>query len=263
MLPLDRLPAAHPRMPSPAASLASRASRASLTSLTLLAPLVALWLGACGQDVDLPWQLDHERVIAVRATPPRIASGQRAELDALLGRADGAPYEARPNHVEVVSPQSLASALSAADGSFSVLAPSAQTLAAARAELGLAEGAAVPLQLRVGFPGTERTALKVVWLGEAGENFALGSALVGGQEALAQDALEVLPETEVRLEVPFDASYNVNWLTSCGTMHDFDLARAYLRVEAADPQAGHLAVVVRDDRGAVAWRVWSIAAQPR
>lgn len=228
-----------------------------------LASLVALWLGACGQDVDLPWQLDHERVIAVRATPPRIAPGQRSQLDALLGRAEGAPYEALPDRIEVVSPQSLASALTTTDGTFSVLAPSESTLAAARTELGLAEGAAVPLQLRVGFADTERTALKVVWLGEAGGNLALGSALVGGEDALTKDALEVQPATEVRLEVPFDASYNVNWLTSCGTMHDFDLARAYLRVEAADPQAGHLAVVVRDERGAVAWRVWPIAAQPR
>lgn len=227
----------------------------------LAAALAAALLGACGQDVDLPWQLDHERVIAVRATPPRIASGQRAQLDALLGRAEGAPYEARPETVEVVSPLSLASALASTDGTYSVLAPSAQALAAARTELGLAESAAVPLQLRLGFAETERTALKVVWLGEAGDNFTLGSALVGGEDALAKDALEVSPETEVRLEVPFDASYNVNWLTSCGTMHDFDLARAYLRVEAADPQSGHLAVVVRDDRGAVAWRVWTIAAR--
>lgn len=251
---------------SPAAMLAhARSSLARPLARPLvqlaIALLAAALLAACGQDVDLPWQLDHERVIAVRATPPRLPPGQRAQLDALLGRRDGAPYEARPNQVEVVSPQSLAGALQAADGAYSVLAPNAQALAAARVELGLAEGAAVPLQLRVGFADSERTALKVVWLGDTGDNPVLSSALVDGQQALAQDALYVAPQTEVRLEVPFDASYNINWLTSCGTMHDFDLARAYLRVEPADPQAGHLAVVVRDDRGGVAWRVWPITAQ--
>lgn len=242
-------------------ALARPLARSLALRPTARAALAATLLAACGQDVDLPWQLDHDRVIAVRATPPRIASGQRAQLDALLGRREGAPYEARPSHVEVVSPRSLAGALVAEDGSFSVLAPIPQVLADARVELGLAEGAAVPLQLRVGFADSDRTALKVVWLGDTGDNLALGSARVDGQEALGQASLTVPPQAEVRLEVGFDDSYNVNWLTSCGTMHDFDLARAYLRVEPADPQDGHLAVVVRDDRGGVAWRVWSIAAR--
>ena len=53
---------------------------------------------------------------------------------------------------------------------------------------------------------------------------------------------------------------DVNWLTSCGNMHDFDLPQAHLRVEPEDPQTGELAVVLRDDRGGVTWRVWPIEA---
>jgi hypothetical protein len=44
-------------------------------------------------------------------------------------------------------------------------------------------------------------------------------------------------------------------------MHDFDLARAYLRVEPEDPTAGTLGVVVRDAVGGVAWKLWPITAQ--
>ena len=54
---------------------------------------------------------------------------------------------------------------------------------------------------------------------------------------------------------------DVNWLTSCGTMHDYDLPQAYLRVELEDPMEGELAVVLRDARGGVAWRVWPIHAE--
>jgi hypothetical protein len=66
---------------------------------------------------------------------------------------------------------------------------------------------------------------------------------------------------DVPLVVDFDDTYTVNWLTSCGTMHDFDLPRAYLRVEPEDPHAGALGVVVRDARGGVAWRLWPISAE--
>jgi hypothetical protein len=50
-------------------------------------------------------------------------------------------------------------------------------------------------------------------------------------------------------------------LTSCGTMHDFDLPQAYLRVETDDPQAGELGVVLRDAHGGVAWKVWPVKAE--
>ena len=58
-----------------------------------------------------------------------------------------------------------------------------------------------------------------------------------------------------------DATYDVTWLTSCGTMHDFDLAKAHLRVEPTDPQSGSLAIVVHDVLGGVDWHVWPIAAR--
>ena len=43
-------------------------------------------------------------------------------------------------------------------------------------------------------------------------------------------------------------------------MHDFDLSRAYLRIEPGDPQQGQLAVVFRGPRGGVSWRIWPVRA---
>jgi len=58
-----------------------------------------------------------------------------------------------------------------------------------------------------------------------------------------------------------DNTFDVTWLTSCGTMHDFDLPSAYLKVEVDDPQTGELAVVLRDAAGGVTWDLWPIHAQ--
>jgi hypothetical protein len=66
---------------------------------------------------------------------------------------------------------------------------------------------------------------------------------------------------DVRLAIEVADTDEVNWLSSCGTLHDFDLPEAYLRVEAEDPTEGELAVVVRDDHGGVTWRVWKIRAE--
>ena len=247
-----------PWQPAPGRGASQPARTRTIAPLALAA---ALGLGACTQDVDPPWQLDHARVIAVRATPPRLASGDVARLDALVGREGAAPLETVPDTAEVLSPTSLAAALSGTAGTWTVTAPGAAQLAAARAELGLAADAPVPLQLRVTFSDSGLAARKVVWLGARADNVVIPRALVDGQDAMAQDALTVGAEVDVPLAVDFDARHNVNWLTSCGTMHDFDLARAYLRVEAADPQAGAMALVVRDDQGGVAWRVWTIAAR--
>ena len=58
-----------------------------------------------------------------------------------------------------------------------------------------------------------------------------------------------------------DTQHIVNWLTSCGEMHDFDLHSAYLVVTPETPQEGELAVILRDDQGGVTWRVWPIRAE--
>jgi len=223
--------------------------------------LLALVVAGCTNDVDPAWQLDHDRVIAVRATPPHITSGQTSELAALLGFKGAPPAEADPDTLAVVSPTNLASIVSRPGAHWVVTAPSDAQIAAARTQLGLATDAPVPAQLRMVF-ANGMVGLKVVWLGDSGDNPVLGPVMIDGADQSAATSLTVGKAVDVPTQVDFDIEhYDVNWLTSCGTMHDFDLAKGYLRVEPEDPQSGTFAVVVRDKLGGVAWQLWPISAQ--
>ena len=214
--------------------------------------ILTLLVGCTGDLVD-PWQLDHDRIVAVRATPPRIPAEATAQLDVLIANAGAPTRTVAPDSIAVVAPSSLASVV-AGD---TVTAPSEPTLAAARIELGLTASAPVPLALSVTANGFVATT--TVWLGEAADNPPLtGMEIDGGAPG---DSLVLPAKTDVPLAVNADDSIdNVTWLTSCGTMHDFDLSRAYLHIEADDAQQGELAVVLRDSRGGVSWRVWPVRA---
>lgn len=211
---------------------------------------------ACANDLDEQWQLDHDRIIAIRATPPHVPSGQMSQLDVLVGHKGAPVSEQKPDSVAVVSPQSLASA---ASGS-TITAPSEAQLASVREELALAPGAPVPLVVGIsaaGFPAT-----KTVWLGDSGDNPLLADLTVNGSAPPPATAIVVPPDQDVPLFVNADDAVDaVNWLTSCGTMHDFDLHAAYLHVEPDDPQQGQLGIVLRDANGGVTWQIWPIVAQ--
>ncbi len=221
---------------------------------------IAVALAGCTQDVDPAWQLDHDGVFAVRAAPPRIASGETAEIDALLGRKGQSPSEVDPDTAEIVSPASLDGALARQSTHWTVTAPGPDRLAAARTELGLEADAPVPLRLRVRFADTGLSALKIVWLGQHTDNPVIDPITIDGMDGLVVSQLSVAAGVDIPLAVELDSRYNINWLTSCGTMHDFDLARAYLRVEPEDRQSGTLALVVRDELGGVSWHMWPITA---
>jgi len=215
---------------------------------------VALSVSGCTGNLDNPWELDHDRIIAVRATPPHVTAGQKSQVDVLVGRKGSPVAEQAPDQVSVLSPQSLAFAIAGA----TVTAPSEAQLAAARSELALEPGALVPLVLGVAAGGFAAT--KTVWLGDTRDNPALADLSIGG--ASPGVSLVVPRDQDVPLFVTADDSVDtVNWLTSCGTMHDFDLHAAYLRVEPDDSQQGQLAVVLRDASGGVSWQVWPIRAE--
>jgi len=222
---------------------------------------IALAAVACTDELDPPWQLDHDRIVAVRATPPAIEPGGRAELDALIALAGGMTSERPPEAAIVVSPMSLAGAVAPEAGAWIVTAPDAARLDAARAELRLEPGAPVPLVVGVSYQGQALTAVKTVWLGMSADNPSLDAMMIDGAPADARSEIVVGTLVDVPLSISADVDDDVNWLTSCGTMHDFDLPQAYLRVELEDPAAGELAVVRRDPRGGVAWRVWPIRAE--
>lgn len=225
----------------------------------LIAAVVTL--GACAGDIDEQWQLDHDRIIAVRATPPGILSGETSVIDALLGFKGGdPPVEANPEVATVISPMSLAGAVRPDAGKWVVTAPDEAQLAAARTELGLPAGAPVPLSVGVSYAQQTLLGFKTVYLGEARQNPVLEDMMIAGA-APPQTEIVVPILTDVPLSVKGEDPDVVNWLTSCGTMHDFDLPKAYLRVEKEDPTEGDLAVVLRKVDGGVAWRVWPIRAE--
>lgn len=230
-------------------------------------------LAACNADIDEPWQLEHDRIIAVRATPPAIMPGETTTIDLLAGYDANPAAERGPDFVQVVSPTSFADLVQpGGPGVWTVTAPSEERLAAARTELNIPAGMPVPLRVGVAaaWPtpvmspeGNGFAALKVVWLGISAANPTLDGLTVNGVEAPAGTEL-VVPKAE---KVPLFVDANdevdiVNWLSSAGTMHDYDLHAAYLTfTDPEDKLEGQLAVVRRDALGGVAWRVWSIRAE--
>lgn len=237
----------------------------------VLVALAILAVG-CNTDIDEPWELAHDRIIAVRATPPRILPGETSTLDLLVGYAEAPVEERAPDFAAVVAPESLQSAglVKTEAGAWIFTAPSEEQLAAARAELELEPGEPVPIQIGVGvrwpYPvtsvdGMTFGAMKTVWIGDTGANPALAGMMINGAPP-DSDELVVPKDTEVRLFVEADDKIHiVNWLTSCGEMHDYDLHSAYLVVTPDSKQEGQLALVYRDDRGGVTWRVWQIRAE--
>ncbi len=217
-------------------------------------------LAACAPDTVAPWELDYDRIVAVRATPPHLRAGEVAQLDALIASAGEPVTEQSP---------ARASAVGAAAGLFTAVrfnldhweinAPDEAQLDAARAELGLADEAPVPLPLTLRF-GSALYAEKLVWLGDAHDNPPPPSILVDGTEHTdTVDAIELPLSQDVRLEIAEGSNYRVRWLTSCGDLVDDGAAQARIRSDRAC--AGELTVVVRDDLGGVTWRVLPIVAR--
>jgi hypothetical protein len=240
---------------------------------------LAAWLAAiaaaagCTGDIDPPWQLNHDRIVAVRADPPGIAAGETSRIDALLAHKGQMTSVATPELAKVTSPSSMADVLSISGGTWTVTAPGEDRMAAARSELRLAAGAPVPLQISVSYAGpggampADQTlaATKTIMLGQPAANPTLDGLMIDGKpiDATAPSAeLTVGKLVNVPLSVnASDVDFDVTWLTSCGTMHDFDLPAAYLRVETADPQSGELGIVLRDAHGGVTWKIWPIKAE--
>ncbi len=224
---------------------------------------IFVMLAGCIDPVDARWQLDHDHVVAVRANPPRIMPGERAELDALVAHADSlTTIEAPANAALIDAPEALSSLLRFDGAKWFIEAPGEDVLRAERARIGFATNAAIPVDVYAAWPtanGEPMYAKKTVWLGDAGTNPALPLARVDGTP-MAPEVI-VPRETDVYLSVDVPPAWRVSWLTSCGQLFQDDVATSFLRVEPDDPDAGELAVVVRDEDGGVAWDVRPIRAE--
>ena len=228
-----------------------------------------LALAACTQDLDEQWQLHHDRIIAVRADPPRIPAGAQATLTMLAGYSDAPVVERAPDIAGVVSPKSMSGSVAPFGGDWTITAPAEPALAAARSELGLPDGAPVPVQIGIAAAWPHPVAssdkqhfaaVKTVLLGDAGDNPALVGVTINGVPPGAELVVPRTGQVPLYVEANDDMQI-VNWLTSAGTMHDFDLHAAYLTFEDGDATEGQLVLVLYDEHGGVSWQIWPLRAE--
>lgn len=230
-----------------------------------IAPLLATLgaLGACDAATTPRWDLVHDRIVAVRATPPGLAAGERATVDVLITSESAGPAEVAPMFVAVApaTPGPLVGAVTAGGGGWQVEAPAAEALDAARDALGLAAGAPVPLGLVVTVTIGDQVfvATKTVWLGQAAANPTIPELRVDGTAA-GDGTMEVAAgDGEVELAIDAAEDDDIAWFTSIGDLEDALDPVAHLIVE--EPAEGEVVVVRRDARGGVAWRVAALAVR--
>ena len=72
-------------------------------------------LAGCIDEIDARWQLDHDHVVAARATPPRIRPGDATNLDALVAHTNNKVSVENPLDTQTTSTR-FASYLTFADG---------------------------------------------------------------------------------------------------------------------------------------------------
>lgn len=212
-----------------------------------------VFLAACTTATPVApeaWQLDQDRVIAVRSSPPGLAAGEHALVDALIAHAGG------PTTVE--TPYSLNAAHSPLSGTvnylfdhFELIAPDEPTLADARTQLGIAAGLPIPLEVEADFEIHTFITQRRVLLGMHYDNADLGTIMIAGQPAGI--TITVARDSTVALEASGGAPI-VRWLTSCGELVDSAEPDAVLHT--GTPCTGELVVVGRDPMTTgTGWRV--------
>ena len=221
--------------------------------------LLVLVLASCAGDIDAQWQLAHERIIAVRATPPHILAGTTSVLDVFVGHVGSGVQVEPPSDAEVLSPISLTGIIG--NDNATVTAPGETELDQVRGDLGLGSDDPVPVEIQITADGFE--ALKTVYIGDSADNPTFTNLMIDGSDSPdPSTTIVVAQNTNIPLHVDNDPTvYNINWLTSCGTMNDFDLNDAFINVAPTDTQDGQLAIVMRDQNAGVVWQFWPIITQ--
>jgi hypothetical protein len=236
---------------------------ARLIVISAVTGLTAAVAAGCVPDSDPRWQLNHDRVVAARATPPHLPAGTAATIDALIAHA-GAPTTIEAPVSVMTSPSTpagLAATVAQTDGGWQVTAPGADALDAARATGKIPPGQPIPLVLIESFGPIPLTVSHTIFLGDAASNPPSGAVQVAGAAAAPDTHLMIPADVDVPLSIDADPAAAVSWLTSCGTMHDDDEHVAFVHVQPDDSHAGELAVVVRAADGGVSWQRFTIEAQ--
>ena len=210
-----------------------------------LVVVVAALAAGCIEQVDQRWSLDHDHVVAVRVTPPRVAPGERAVIDALVAHAGGPATVASPAIAGApLAPPELQTMVWRDGPDWVVTAP--------------ADVVPVELDVVMAFEHPDDDPFyvkKTVGVGEHADNPTLAAIMVAGVPAGA----EVVVPIDRDIYVAIASGDRVSWLTSCGTLYQDDVATAYIHADVACD--GELAVVVRAPDGGVAWQVLPLHAR--
>jgi hypothetical protein len=240
--------------------------------LVAAAPLVA-WLAAgCGDFRD-PGDLRYPRILAVRAEPPRMPSGERARIDLLVTGAVGVPAERNPDAVAPAAalpgrpapPPEAAQLITQEDGSWYVTAPSDEVLARLRQAFGVApDGDApipFPLSVSATIDGQARASEKVVWLGGSATNPTIAALTIDGRP-LDEEPLLVAAASEHALSgaAEGEGTLSFAWYAAVGELKKYREPTATWK-GGTPGETGAVVLVVRNDRGGVSWRVGSLRAE--
>jgi len=215
-----------------------------------------IFLAACTTRTPVApeaWQLDQDRVVAVRSTPPGLAAGEHGLVDALIAHADG-PTTIEPPSTLIAAHSPLFGTVNFLFDHYELIAPDDATLADARSDLGIAAGAPIPLEVECDFETFTFITDKQVLLGTHADNPELGSIAIAGHPPAA--TVTVARDTDVALHA---FASTTRWLTSCGELADSEEPDAVLHTGAAC--AGELVVVERDGVGGIVWQVWPLVVE--
>jgi hypothetical protein len=228
-----------------------------------------LSLLAC-EESRSPGDLRHPQILAVRLEPPELRAGGRARLDLLASDAEGVPAVMAPALAELAPdptgtlpplPAEAAAAFgitTGAEGAF-VDAPDEAAIDALASRLGLAAGAPLRASLRVTVmvAGELRRADKFLTVLRAAGTEPVANPAI---HRLAVDGLawDLAPREVARgahqLSATADEAgpLSFSWYSAVGQLKGYRSRAATL---AADrPDEGAVVLVVRTERGGVAWR---------
>lgn len=221
--------------------------------------LLAFLAAAGCSDLANPSELARPQILAVRAQPPGLAEGERAELTLLLAGPDGI--------------------IDDAEVSWSVAEPSPELPAVGEIEIdGDGRVWYVPPEI-VGTPSltsVEATAivpdspalvaLKGIGIGlnRSTQNPVIEDLLVGGQSIADGGSVTIQTGATVELDVlgePLPTNdFIISWYATVGEIELYRRAPTEL-IAPDEPGAGTLIVTYRDDRGGVAWRIAELVVE--
>ena len=206
---------------------------------------LAVVLGAC-ESVPEPYELDHTRVMAIRAEPPAITSGERARIDVLVTDDTTGPRVADADDVTIAS-TAEAPVSREEDGWYVACLDSNPRVATVSVAIVSGDEALI--------------ATKTIAFGSHADNPAAPAILHDGQTGtLAIEArADVMLATDPAPAVD-DDTLSYRWFSSVGEIVGY--TRPEAKLKPSRNSSGQIWLVVRDQAGGVAWTAEPASVAP-